>query len=271
MSTWVLLRGLMREARHWGDFPVLFQQTIGAQELVTLDFPGNGSMHAQDSATSVAEMADYCRDRIMQLGYKPPYAVLALSLGAMVAVEWSAQHPDELERMVLINTSLAPYNPFYHRLRPANYPALIHYLFCGSVAQRERLILRLTSTQNRTLQQQAGLLAQWIAYACEFPVTRANILRQLCAASSYHAMPIAPSVPLLLLAGEHDQLVNVKCSRALAQRWNCAISVHPSAGHDLPLDDGAWVAQHVREWLAKEAGWIPDSAGTQDQPKRPVM
>jgi len=271
MSTWVLLRGLMREARHWGDFPVLFQQTIGAQELVTLDFPGNGSMHAQDSATSVAEMADYCRDQLRQLGYAPPYAVLALSLGGMVAVEWSAQHPEELESMVLINTSMAPYSPFYHRLRPANYFALTHYLLCGSVLQREKLILRLTSTQNRTQQQQAGLLNQWTTYACEFPVTRANILRQLRAASSYHAMPIAPSVPVLLLAGEYDQLVNVKCSQTLAQRWGSAISLHPSAGHDLPLDDGIWVAQQVRDWLVKAVGSVPDSAGIQYQPKRPVM
>jgi hypothetical protein len=26
--------------------------------------------------------------------------------------------------------------------------------------------------------------------------------------------------------------------------------VHPSAGHDLPLDDGVWVAQAVAKWLA---------------------
>jgi hypothetical protein len=25
--------------------------------------------------------------------------------------------------------------------------------------------------------------------------------------------------------------------------------LHPSAGHDLPLDDGPWVAAQVRDWL----------------------
>ena len=57
MTTWVLLRGLMREARHWGEFPMQFQNAMGAQHVVTLDFPGNGRLHAQTSATSVAEMA----------------------------------------------------------------------------------------------------------------------------------------------------------------------------------------------------------------------
>lgn len=249
MTTWVLLRGLMREARHWGEFPMQFQDTMDMQNVVTLDFPGNGSLHAQTSASSVTAMADHCRAQLRHLGYQPPYCVVALSLGAMVAVEWSQLHPAEIERMVLINTSLAPHNPFYHRLRPSNYPALVRFLIYSSVARRERLILRLTSTQDRTEHQRAILLEQWEAYARECPVTRANIVRQLRAAIAYRAAPTAPPVPVLLLAAQQDRLVNVKCSLTLAQQWGCAISLHPSAGHDLPLDDGLWVAQQVKEWI----------------------
>jgi len=54
---------------------------------------------------------------------------------------------------------------------------------------------------------------------------------------------------VLLLAGQLDELVNAKCSRALAQRWRCAIRLHPTAGHDLPLDDGEWVSRQIREWV----------------------
>jgi pimeloyl-ACP methyl ester carboxylesterase len=249
MTTWVLLRGLMREARHWGEFPMQFQDAMDMQNVVTLDFPGNGTLHAQTSATTVTVMADHCRTQLRHLGYQPPYCVLALSLGAMVAVDWSRQHPAELERMVLINTSLAPYNPFYHRLRPSNYPSLIRFLVHGSIAGRERLILRLTSTLDRTEHQQTMLLEQWESYARECPVTRANILRQLQAAISYRAVPATPAVPLLLLAAPQDRLVNVKCSLTLAHKWGCTIKLHPAAGHDLPLDDGFWVAQQVREWI----------------------
>jgi pimeloyl-ACP methyl ester carboxylesterase len=249
MTTWVLLRGLMRESRHWGEFPLLFQNGTGAQNIVTLDFPGNGSLHAQVSASDVAGMAEHCRMQLKQLGYAPPYRVLALSLGAMVAVEWGRLHPQEIEKLVLINTSLAPHNPFYHRLRPCNYPALLRFLIHGSLEQREKLILRLTSTLNRSPQQQTELLKQWTNYAHEHPVSRANVLRQLRAAISYRSALTAPTVPLLLLAGQQDRLVNMKCSQTLAQRWNCAIRQHPTAGHDLPLDDGFWVAQQIKEWL----------------------
>jgi pimeloyl-ACP methyl ester carboxylesterase len=249
MTTWVLLRGLMREARHWGEFPVLFRDAVGAQNIVMPDFPGNGTLHLHASPTNVAAMADDCRAQLRQLGYAPPYRLLALSLGAMVAVEWSARYPDEIANMVLINTSLAPFNPFYHRLRPANYTSLFRFLVFNSTAQREQLILRITSRLSRTQQEQATLLDKWVSFALESPVTRTNILRQLRAAITYRAAQTAPLVPVLLLAGQQDQLVNVKCSLALAQHWGCPIRLHPTAGHDLPLDDPAWVAQQVREWL----------------------
>jgi pimeloyl-ACP methyl ester carboxylesterase len=249
MSTWVLLRGLMRETRHWGEFPMLFQNVTGAENVVTLDFPGNGRLHAQTSPANVSEMASHCRSQLKQLGYAPPYRVLALSLGAMAAVEWSAQHPAEIARLVLINTSLAPHNPFYQRLRPANYPALLRFLISGSVSRREALILRLTSTLERSEPQRVELLERWISYARECPVTRSNILRQLQAAISYRAAPTKPSVPTLFLAAQQDRLVSVKCSQTLARQWGCPIRLHPAAGHDLPLDDGYWVAQQVKEWL----------------------
>ncbi len=248
MTAWVLLRGLVREARHWGEFPMHFQIVMGAQQIVTLDFPGNGSLHALPSEMSVAEMANHCRMQLKLLGNTPPYRVLALSLGAMVAVEWSAQHPEEIEKLVLINTSLAPYNPFYHRLRPSNYFTLLGVLLFGSAMQRESLILRLTSTRCRKALQQETLLKQWVAFACEYPVTRSNALRQLRAAINYRAAPTKPPVPTLLLAGQQDRLVNVQCSITLAQCWGCPIRLHPTAGHDLPLDDGIWVAQQILQW-----------------------
>jgi len=248
MTTWVLLRGLMREARHWGEFPALFKNTVGAQQVAAPDLPGNGRMYAQSSPTSVAEMAQYCRAQLGQQGYAPPYSLFGLSLGGMVATAWSECYPAELERLVLINTSMAPYNPFYRRLRPKNYPALIRRLLFGSAAQRESLILRLTSNLKSREEQQA-ILQLWTSYSRECPVTYANILRQLLAAANYRAASAAPSAPVLLLASRQDALVDAQCSISLAQHWHCGIRLHPTAGHDLPLDDGEWVMRQVREWM----------------------
>jgi len=54
----------------------------------------------------------------------------------------------------------------------------------------------------------------------------------------------------IVLAGAGDRLVDPRCSLAIARRWHCPLALHPEAGHDLPLDDGAWVAREVRGWCA---------------------
>lgn len=248
MTTWVLLRGLIREKRHWGEFPSQLQEAIGADRVLILDFPGNGRLHDQASAASVPAMANSIRTQLDQAGHTPPYSVMALSLGAMATVAWAGMYPAELERMVLISTSLAPYSPFYQRLRAANYPALARSLLFGSAPQREKLVLQLTSNLKNAEQQQA-ILEQWAAYARECPVSRTNFLRQLWAAARFRAAANPPSAPTLLLAGQQDHLVDVQCSITLAQQWHCPIRLHPTAGHDVPLDDGNWVVQQVRDWL----------------------
>ena len=250
MTTWVFLRGLMRESRHWGEFPTQFLAEIPLQNIITLDFPGNGSLYASASATSVEQMVEHCRDSLQQASYAPPYRILALSLGAMVATAWADRYPNELERVILINTSLAPHNRFYQRLRPKNYATLLSFLVQGSVTKRETLILRITSSIAATDVEHANnILTHWHSYAKEFPITRTNIMRQLVAAMCYRAPDKLPPVPMLLLAGKQDKLVNPICSITLAKRWGCTIETHGNAGHDLPLDDGEWVAKKIKAWL----------------------
>ncbi len=247
MSTWVFLRGLTRESRHWGDFPATFRRTIPDAEIVAPDLPGNGRLNRMRSPVSVAKMADYCRAELLAQGCRPPYFLLAMSLGAMVAVDWAARHPQEVRGCVLINTSLRPISPFFHRLRPANYPALLKLaLRGGSDDEWEGMILRLTS---RRVADAAAILADWSAWRREHPVSRLNAWRQLLAAGRYRAPAERPAPPLLVLASAQDGLVDPRCSRRLAHRWRSAYAEHPDAGHDLPLDDGAWVAMQVRHWL----------------------
>lgn len=248
MATWILLRGLMREQRHWGRFPGQLAQALPGASIVTPDLPGNGVQHAATSPTSVAEMVEACRADLRQRGAPPPYNLLALSLGGMVAVEWASRYPGEITRAVLVNTSMRPFSRFHQRLRWRNYPAIWRMLADGSVEAQERLILRLTSRHGDAAARE-GLLRRWLGYQQQFPVTRRNALRQLWAAARFHAPAQRPATPLLVLSSTGDQLVDPRCSQALAQAWQAPHCVHPNAGHDLPLDDGDWVAQQVAAWV----------------------
>jgi pimeloyl-ACP methyl ester carboxylesterase len=247
MSTWVFLRGLTRESRHWGDFPEFFRKAIPNAEIVTLDLPGNGGLNRMESPLRVEQMADYCHAEMLSRGLNPPYFLLAMSLGAMVAVAWAQRHAEEISGCVLINTSLRPFSPFHQRLRPRNYPVLLkRALLGGSPGEWEATILALTSNLG---EDRASILDAWIALRRECPVSRRNALRQLWAASRYRA-DAKPAARLLVLASTQDRLVDPRCSRQLASRWEPAFGEHAAAGHDIPLDDGPWVARQVRDWLA---------------------
>ncbi len=247
MSTWVFLRGLTRESRHWGDFPEVFCKTIADTEIVTLDLPGNGRLNWMESPTRVEQMADYCHTEMSARGLQSPYFLLAMSLGAMVALAWAQRHPRDVAAAVLINTSLRPFSPFHQRLRPKNYPVLLkRAVLGGSPGEWEATILALTSN---LAEDRASILDAWIALRGECPVSRNNALRQLWAASRYR-VDAKPAARLLILASAQDRLVDPRCSRQLASRWGSVFGEHPAAGHDIPLDDGPWVARQVRDWLA---------------------
>lgn len=152
MSQWILLRGLTREAEHWGAFETALAAhgLIGAGErAVCIDLPGNGVEHAQEAPSSVEAMTDFVRARAAALNVRAPYRVIAMSLGAMAATAWAQRHPGEIERLVLINTSMRPFARVHERLRPASWPTLVRIAMNWSKPERcEALIHRLTCNRS---------------------------------------------------------------------------------------------------------------------------
>jgi pimeloyl-ACP methyl ester carboxylesterase len=256
---WVLLRGLTRESRHWGSFPLQLGKALEAPRVICLDFPGNGRLNDRASPASVEAMADWCHAELVQSGTTLPCGVVAMSLGAMVAVAWAQRHPGDLAAAVLINTSLRPFSPFYRRLRPANYARLLRLLSLPADAERiETEILQMTT---RRVAEPAAVLSQWLQWRAENPVSRRNAWRQLLAALRYRAPPRCPLDRILLLAGGADPLVDPRCSGDLAHAWNLPLCVHAEGGHDLPLDDAAWVAQRIRLWIDADGSADPGHVG----------
>ncbi len=247
MTTFVLLRGLAREARHWGDVPERLRQQLGpCHSVVPLDLPGNGEFSTQASPASVAGMAAACRRTLAQRGIDGPVVLVAMSLGALVALHWCQDAPQEVARCVLVNTSLRGVSPFWQRLRPGNSLRLIALLTPGrTLLERESAVLAMTSSRP---QRHPEVAQRWADIAASCPVSRGNALRQLLAAMRYGPASTRPKVPILVLASAGDALVHPDCSRSLARRWQLPLEIHPSAGHDLPLDDPDWFVRRVERW-----------------------
>lgn len=256
MSTWILLRGLTRETRHWGRLPELLREATGGARLLLLDLPGNGALAHVRAPATVAAMVESVRiaalqERAQNEATSGPFNILAMSLGGMVATAWAQRYPDEIARLVLINTSMRPFSRAHERLRPGAWPDLIKVASHWHDALRaERGIHRLTCNDVGALQAD---LDSWCIIRRSAPVSLANAWRQLWAAARFRAAAAKPACPLLLLSSREDRLVNPACSAKLAAAWGAAHRVHPWAGHDLPHDDSAWVAQQVGGWLALAA------------------
>ena len=262
-GTWVLLRGLTRERRHWGSFPETLARAMPGAPVIALDLAGNGALHQERSAANIPALAQACRAALHRSGMAPPYHLLAMSMGAMVAVSWASAHPQEVAAAVLINTSLRPFSPLHHRLRPAAAGRLLRLLLTRPDAlAAEQIVLQLTS---HAPQHGLAKAQEWAAYRHERPVSRANALRQLWAAARFRAPLDKPSPPLLVLTSATDELVDTRCSLRLAHAWRCAMASHPWAGHDLPLDDAPWVAGQLHDWLARGCPAAPSGPGSESE------
>ncbi len=249
MATWVLLRGLVRESRHWEQFPDQLRAQFPSDAVIPVDLPGNGALNHLRSPTRIEGFVAELRAQLSARGLQPPFRVVALSLGAMTAISWMSDYPGEVECSVLMNTSVARFNPFYQRLRPENYAAIAKGLFSTDRLKRERIILDITANTLSDTEKHA-LARRWAGYASDAGVSRVNALRQLWAAARFRAPGSLPaSASVLVLNGAGDRLVNPVCSRDLAAAWNLPLKVEANAGHDLTLDAGGWVVNQISDWL----------------------
>ncbi len=241
-APWILLRGLTRDGRHWGSLPGRLAASEPGLVVEAFDLPGNGTRYRERSPSTIGGMVEALRTAVQRRRIATPVRVLAMSLGAMVAIEWARRHPEEIAGLVLINTSLQPLNPLHHRLQPGAWSTLLRLgLLPARHADWESAVLRLTSRRYRgKTAAHAELLERWVGWRRSQPVSRSNALRQLWAAARYRVTE-APPVQGVLLASARDALVDPACSQRIAEAWGWPLELHPKAGHDLPLDDPAWV------------------------------
>lgn len=237
----VLIRGLLRESRHWLHFPALLSEKL-QRPVFTLDLPGCGALYKEKSAASVPalrhQLQQQWAERYPQYQGKTVHLV-AISMGGMLALDWALTAPEQVNSVVLINSSSAGLNPFWQRLRPSNYLKVLLCLLAGPL-QREELIWQMTV--NSPLQP--DVLKQWQQWAIENPVSRINALRQLWAASRFRFKQ-SPPCSLKVFTSKNDQLVSSECSLALAEKLQAPLFIHQTAGHDLPMDAADWLIEQL--------------------------
>lgn len=237
---WVLLRGLGRDHRHWGSFRNEFEQAFSTDRVSTIDTCGNGDFVIMKSPLLIAEYTDHCRK---ELGNKSKRInLIALSLGGMIALDWAQRFPEEVNSITLINSSVANLTPWYRRINTkALFKLVIPLLSQKSPEKIEKAILALTAN----LMNNNEILRQWTGCRETHCTSLVNLLRQLIAAARFNLQTPLNIAPLVLCS-EEDKLVNCVASKDINKYLGGRIITHASAGHDLPLDDTAWVLEQIK-------------------------
>lgn len=245
----LLLRGLTREARHWGDFPDQLKNLDCVNTVNCIDLPGAGVRYGETSPLSIDAYVDDLREKLKSDNDGRPWAVLAISMGAMIAMQWCKKYPDDFKYLIVINMSAKNLANPLKRLSLGTVGFIFKSLYDQSVEQREQGIKNLTTNIN----MDNDIVKKWIAYAHDCPVSIPNFFRQITAAAQFKA-PNNLEVATLILASENDHLAHVSNSKNLAKKLkNSVLKLHNIAGHDLPLDDPKWVIEQTNEFLREKA------------------
>ncbi|MSP54260.1 MAG: alpha/beta hydrolase [Myxococcales bacterium] len=242
---WLLLRGLVRERRHWGSFPErLAESTRGP--VLSLDLPGVGTERDRPSPSSIAGVVADLRDRFIAERGEGAWGILAPSFGGMIAMAWAKAHPQDFAHVAVCNTSTKDLGSTFQRFSPEALRTLLaalpSALLGADPEAREARILGLVCNTPHGRAQ----AAEFAGFAREVPIGVDVLVRQLWAASQTNA-PASLSIPVTVMCSEGDRLCSPAISRALAARLGAALHVHPDAGHDLPLDDPDWVIARIVE------------------------
>jgi len=240
---WLLLRGLAREKRHYGEFPAVLERALPGDTAFPLDLPGFGTEHHRESPTTIRAITEDLRARFLkERPSEGPWSIFAISLGGMVALDWAARYPSDWQRVVVANTSAANLSSPWERFSPSLWKQLPGMMFGGEQGREDAII---DITVNSQIDR-AALAQTWISYFKEQPPGRKAVLRQLFAAAR-STVPLKIDAPLLVLTSKADRLVSWRCSEKIAKRLNAPLEIHDSAGHDLSLDAAEWICERIAQ------------------------
>ena len=95
----LLLHGLGSSGWDWEDQVAHFSNT---HSVITTDFRGHGSSEKPPGPYSIAEYSSDTAALIDELGVAP-VTVVGISLGGMVGFQMAADHPELIDRLVVVN------------------------------------------------------------------------------------------------------------------------------------------------------------------------
>jgi len=242
-QTWIFFRGLGREVEHWGEFRELFMQKFPDDHALFIDLPGTGAHTFARAPYSIRETMEWVRAKAAQsVPTLSELNIIGVSMGGMIAMDWAVQHPNEINHLVLINSSCRESGRVWQRLRWHTVVYLLLGLipFCRLWVERKMLLVVMNHAH-----KVEKIWRLWKHLAEITPTPASTVMAQLVAAGKFRLPAEVPRVQCVVISSAHDRLVRSENSAFLQRKWSGKSAIHPTAGHDLPADDSEWLLSQL--------------------------
>lgn len=226
-----------------------------AWERIYLDLPGFGRTPSLPGSSGLPELAEWLVSTIRELVGTRPFALLANSLGGLLARHVAARLGDQVVGLALIAPVVDP-----DQTR-RTLPDL-------SVVERDDALLASLDADDR--EEFTGIAARQTAASWEafrdyaLPGIRATDLKVMSQLSARYFLDVeaeAASVPFagpaVIVTGRQDHVVGYVDQFNLLEHYGAATyAVLDGAGHNVHLEQPAAVAQLLRDWSRRVHGAV---------------
>lgn len=244
----VMMIGLTKESGHWSrDFIEELSRLYLSQDIIMIDIPGAGRYREEKTPMRIPKIIRRTRERYASSFHNEKKRMLiSISLGGMLAAEWSRQYPFDFDELVIINSSYRQFSRLIHRVKPKAMASYVKIFLSKNPIRREKKILNLCSN-NPAVQKE--ILPSWVELSQKRPVQKRNMLRQTIAGAIYKPRK-KPSTRMLIIASRHDRLADYRCSLSIQKKWGGDLLIirDPSIGHGIHIDAPQLLAEVIFNW-----------------------
>lgn len=240
----LMVHGLGYDRHGWGPLPDLLAEDF---TVVLFDNRGVGASDAPEGPYSVTQFVEDAAAVLDAAGLERTN-LFGVSLGGFIAQEFALAHPERLVKLVLASTS--PGGTRAHTMPQRGLEAFGRY---PTMERNEGLRLMVeTALGDRAVRDRPELVEEVFAYRQSNAPTLASWQAQAYAGATFDAFDRIENIttPTLVIHGTGDIVVDPRNADLLAERIPGArVELFPDRGHLLVWEEGAAIAETVKEFL----------------------
>jgi pimeloyl-ACP methyl ester carboxylesterase len=178
--------------------------------------------------------------------------VVGLSLGAMIGLVLAATKPQLIRSLIMVNSSVG--SSGLPRLSKRALLVIIGVLLTGQ--RTYGALAKLLLSPSASKENREKFATAWAAIDANAKVSVQQLWRQLKAARAFTGTVEMAAVqcPVMVVRCDGDQFVDPRNSDFIHKlMMHSKLLVHPSAGHELAVDDPDWFVKTIKDVVSKSS------------------